>query len=159
MAAAARGLAVRSSPLLLRGCTAAVQGCGRRRLGLQGKSKCSSASSSFERRHDGRRWWSSSTARGAPGGPKVCASAAEAVADVPPGATLLVGGFGLTGVPENLLGALQDRGVDDLTVVSSNVGTGERGLGLLFQTNQVRGPAPELPATHAGYAVWQAASA
>lgn len=72
-----------------------------------------------------------------PVGGKVFASAADAVADVPSGATLLVGGFGLTGVPENLIAALQKKGVGDLTVVSSNVGTSERGLGLLFQGKQI----------------------
>lgn len=69
---------------------------------------------------------------------KVYESAAEAVADVPSGSSLLVGGFGLTGVPENLLAALRDKGVDGLTVVSSNVGTSERGLGLLFQSKQIK---------------------
>ncbi|EOD20756.1 3-oxoacid CoA-transferase, partial [Emiliania huxleyi CCMP1516] len=68
---------------------------------------------------------------------KVVGSASEAVADVPAGATLLVGGFGLSGVPENLITALRDRACGGLTVVSSNVGTSERGLGLLFQTRQI----------------------
>ena len=64
-------------------------------------------------------------------------SAEAAVADVWSGSTLLVGGFGLTGVPENILLALQKKGINDLTVVSSNVGTAERGLGLLFQGKQI----------------------
>ena len=68
---------------------------------------------------------------------KVFASADAAVADVPDGATLLVGGFGLTGVPENLLSALRKSGVGDLCVVSSNVGTAERGLGPLFASKQI----------------------
>jgi len=59
------------------------------------------------------------------------------VADVKSGSKLLVGGFGLSGVPENLLRALRDTGVGKLTVVSSNVGTSERGLGLLFQSKQI----------------------
>ena len=70
-------------------------------------------------------------------GPKVYASADAAVADVPSGSTLLVGGFGLTGTPDNLIMALQRSGVNDLTVVSSNVGTKERGLGPLFATKQI----------------------
>ena len=70
-------------------------------------------------------------------GPKVYASADAAVADVPSGSTLLVGGFGLTGTPDNLIMALQRSGVSDLTVVSSNVGTKERGLGPLFATKQI----------------------
>ena len=68
---------------------------------------------------------------------KVFASAEAAVADIPSGSKLLVGGFGLTGVPEKLLEALHKKGVDDLTVVSSNVGTAERGLGPLFQARQI----------------------
>ena len=68
---------------------------------------------------------------------KVFASAEEACADIAPGSSLLVGGFGLSGVPENLLRAIQTSGVDNLSVVSSNVGTSERGLGLLFQVSQL----------------------
>mmetsp|Transcript_38548 Transcript_38548/g.101705 ORF Transcript_38548/g.101705 Transcript_38548/m.101705 type:complete len:463 (-) Transcript_38548:292-1680(-) len=56
---------------------------------------------------------------------------------MPSGSKLLVGGFGLTGVPENLIAAIQQKGIEDLTVVSSNVGTSERGLGLLFQGKQI----------------------
>ena len=70
-------------------------------------------------------------------GRKVFASAEDAVADIPYGSTLLVGGFGLSGVPENLIGALKRKGVSGLTVVSSNVGTSERGLGRLFENKQI----------------------
>ena len=70
---------------------------------------------------------------------KVFASAEEACSDIAPGSSLLVGGFGLSGVPENLLSAIQKSGVDNLSVVSSNVGTSERGLGLLFQVSEPRG--------------------
>mmetsp|Transcript_11323 Transcript_11323/g.18950 ORF Transcript_11323/g.18950 Transcript_11323/m.18950 type:complete len:498 (-) Transcript_11323:328-1821(-) len=68
---------------------------------------------------------------------KVFPSAAAAIADIPSGAKLLVGGFGLSGVPENLLHAISVLGVGDLTIVSSNVGTAERGLGVLFQSKQI----------------------
>lgn len=68
---------------------------------------------------------------------KVFPSAAAAVEDLEEGAKLLVGGFGLTGVPTNLLQAINQRGVGDLTVVSSNVGTAERGLGPLFASRQI----------------------
>ena len=68
---------------------------------------------------------------------KVRATPAEAVEDVVDGSSLLVGGFGLSGVPEALLRAVREKGSKNLTVVSSNVGTGERGLGLLFQTKQI----------------------
>jgi 3-oxoacid CoA-transferase subunit A len=69
---------------------------------------------------------------------KVVASADEAVRDVPDGATLVVGGFGLCGIPENLIAALVRRGVRDLTVVSNNCGVDDWGLGLLLQTRQIR---------------------
>ena len=69
---------------------------------------------------------------------KVVASAEEAVADVSDGATLIVGGFGLCGVPENLIRALGRRGVKDLTVVSNNCGVDDWGLGLLLKARQIR---------------------
>ena len=69
---------------------------------------------------------------------KVFPSAEAAVADVPDGATLLVGGFGLCGNPENLITALHRKGVKDLTVVSNNCGTTEEGLGVLLQSRQIR---------------------
>jgi 3-oxoacid CoA-transferase subunit A len=69
---------------------------------------------------------------------KVVASADEAVRDIRDGATLVVGGFGLCGIPENLIAALVRRGVRDLTVVSNNCGVDDWGLGLLLQTRQIR---------------------
>ncbi len=69
---------------------------------------------------------------------KVVASADEAVRDVFDGATLVVGGFGLCGIPENLIAALVRKGVKDLTVVSNNCGVDDWGLGLLLQTRQIR---------------------
>jgi 3-oxoacid CoA-transferase subunit A len=69
---------------------------------------------------------------------KVFPSAAAAVADIPDGATLLVGGFGLCGNPENLITALHDKGVKGLTVVSNNCGTTEEGLGVLLQARQIK---------------------
>src|SRR5207248_1013179 len=68
---------------------------------------------------------------------KVVASADEAVRDVGDGATLVVGGFGLCGIPENLINALVSRGVNDLTCVSNNAGVDDWGLGLLLQTRQI----------------------
>jgi len=64
--------------------------------------------------------------------------AAEAVADVQDGAVILVGGFGLCGIPENLLLALRDKGVKGLTLVSNNAGTDEHGIGLLIRGGQVK---------------------
>lgn len=69
---------------------------------------------------------------------KVFSSSADAVADIPDGATLLVGGFGLVGIPENLIAAIQARGITDLTCVSNNCGVDDWGLGLLLQARQIR---------------------
>ncbi len=65
-------------------------------------------------------------------------AAAKAVADVPPGATLLVGGFGLCGIPENLILALAASDVKDLTCVSNNCGVDDWGLGLLLGKKKIR---------------------
>ena len=69
---------------------------------------------------------------------KVVASAEDAVKDIADGATLVVGGFGLCGIPENLINALVERGVKNLTCVSNNAGVDDWGLGLLLQTKQIR---------------------
>jgi len=69
---------------------------------------------------------------------KVVASADEAVRDVREGATLVVGGFGLCGIPENLIAALVRRGVGKLTVVSNNCGVDDWGLGLLLRNRQIK---------------------
>src|SRR4051812_20225568 len=69
---------------------------------------------------------------------KVVPSADEAVADVADGATLVVGGFGLCGIPENLIAALQRRGVKDLTCISNNCGVDDWGLGILLGARQIR---------------------
>ena len=69
---------------------------------------------------------------------KVVASAEEAVQDIPDGALLVVGGFGLCGIPENLINALVEKGVKNLTCVSNNAGVDDWGLGLLLRTKQIR---------------------
>ncbi|WP_139980633.1 CoA transferase subunit A [Nocardioides litoris] len=69
---------------------------------------------------------------------KVVASAAEAVADIASGATLAVGGFGLCGIPSELIRALLAAGVDDLEVVSNNAGVDDWGLGLLLSAGRLR---------------------
>jgi 3-oxoacid CoA-transferase subunit A len=69
---------------------------------------------------------------------KVLATADEAVAQIPDGATLMVGGFGLCGVPEDLIGALHRRGTRGLTVISNNAGVDRMGLGILLQSRQIR---------------------
>jgi 3-oxoacid CoA-transferase len=69
---------------------------------------------------------------------KVYGTAAEAVADIPAGSKLCVGGFGLCGIPENLIAALRDAGTGELTAVSNNAGVDDFGLGLLLQTGQIK---------------------
>ncbi|MFE1785226.1 CoA transferase subunit A [Streptomyces sp. NPDC059506] len=68
---------------------------------------------------------------------KVVADAAEAVADVPDGASLAVGGFGLCGIPGVLIHALLDRGTTGLRVVSNNCGVDDWGLGLLLREGRI----------------------
>ncbi|GLH08247.1 Succinyl-CoA:3-ketoacid-coenzyme A transferase, mitochondrial [Gryllus bimaculatus] len=65
-------------------------------------------------------------------------NAVEAVKDIPDGAKLLVGGFGLCGIPENLIGAVLQSGIKDLTVVSNNAGVDDFGLGLLLQQKRIK---------------------
>ena len=68
---------------------------------------------------------------------KTVASVAEAVADIPDGASLAVGGFGLSGNPTQLIEALRERGTKDLEVVSNNCGVDGIGLGLLLDSKQI----------------------
>src|SRR5919198_1575176 len=69
---------------------------------------------------------------------KVLGSADEAVALIPDGASILMGGFGLCGIPENLIAALHRRGTKNLTVISNNAGVDDFGIGILLRTRQVR---------------------
>ena len=69
---------------------------------------------------------------------KVLANAEEAVALIPEGATILMGGFGLCGIPENLIAALRARGTKGLTVISNNAGVDDFGIGVLLRSRQVR---------------------
>ena len=69
---------------------------------------------------------------------KIVSTAAEAVADVHDGATVMVGGFGTAGMPSELIDALIDKGSRDLTIVSNNAGNGETGLAALLKARQVR---------------------
>ncbi len=69
---------------------------------------------------------------------KVMASVDEAVHDVTDGCMVMVGGFGLCGIPENLIDALVRKGVKDLVTVSNNAGTDDFGLGKLLAAGQVR---------------------
>ena len=68
---------------------------------------------------------------------KVVASATEAVADIPDGATLSVGGFGLCGIPSVLIEALLEAGTSELEAVSNNCGVDDWGLGLLLRDGRI----------------------
>jgi len=69
---------------------------------------------------------------------KVVADADEAIHDVPESATIMLGGFGLCGIPENCIAALVKKGVSNLTCISNNAGVDDFGLGLLLQTRQIK---------------------
>ncbi|MBD0376549.1 MAG: CoA transferase subunit A [Flavisolibacter sp.] len=69
---------------------------------------------------------------------KVFTDAPAALHDVPDGATIMLGGFGLCGIPENSIKALQQIGVKDLTCISNNAGVDNFGLGLLLHTRQIK---------------------
>ena len=68
---------------------------------------------------------------------KVVANADEAIKDIPDGATIMIGGFGLCGIPENLVRALVRKGVKNLTTISNNVGVDGLGNGLLLAAGQI----------------------
>src|ERR671934_179239 len=69
---------------------------------------------------------------------KVLESAEAAAAMIPDGATIMMGGFGLCGIPENLIAALHRRGTKDLTIISNNAGVDDFGIGILLRARQVR---------------------
>src|SRR5213593_3854397 len=77
---------------------------------------------------------------------KVLRNADEAVAMIPDGASIMVGGFGLCGVPEHLIKALHARGARHLTIISNNAGVDEYGLGVLLKSRQIR----KMVATYVG---------
>ena len=69
---------------------------------------------------------------------KVVANAEEAIRNISDGATIMMGGFGLCGIPENLIAAVRRKGSKNLTVISNNAGVDDFGIGLLLQTRQVK---------------------
>ena len=77
---------------------------------------------------------------------KVVKDAAEAVRDIPDGASIMISGFGLCGIPENLIAALRDKGSRNLTLMSNNAGTNDFGITALLQNKQVR----KMVATYVG---------
>jgi 3-oxoacid CoA-transferase subunit A len=68
----------------------------------------------------------------------ICTSIPEALAGIRDGATIMAGGFGLVGIPENLILGLRETGVRDLTIISNNCGVDDWGLGLLLENRQIR---------------------
>src|SRR4051812_50181833 len=68
---------------------------------------------------------------------KVVASADESIRDISDGATIMIGGFGLCGIPENLIQALVRRGTKNLTTISNNVGVDGYGMGLLLAAGEI----------------------
>ena len=69
---------------------------------------------------------------------KVVANSEDAIRDVPDGSTIMIGGFGLCGIPENLIRALARKGTKNLTTISNNVGVDGYGMGLLLSAGQIR---------------------
>lgn len=69
---------------------------------------------------------------------KIIGSAAEAVADITDGSTVMIGGFGTAGMPDELIDALIDQGATDLTVINNNAGNGDTGLAALIREGRVR---------------------
>ena len=73
---------------------------------------------------------------------KFVATAEQAFADIKSGSTIMVGGFGTAGIPneliEGLLGVLQDLDIRELTIINNNAGNGERGLAALLKTERVQ---------------------
>jgi 3-oxoadipate CoA-transferase alpha subunit len=78
----------------------------------------------------------------------ICASPEEAVAGVADGSTVLIGGFGMAGMPVQLIDALIDHGATDLTVVSNNAGNGDTGLAALLAKGRVRVMVCSFPRQH-----------
>lgn len=69
---------------------------------------------------------------------KVVANAEEAIRDIESGMTLMLGGFGLCGIPENCIHALVEKGINQLTCISNNAGVDDFGIGLMLQKRQVK---------------------
>ena len=69
---------------------------------------------------------------------KIQTTVEQAIEGIEDGATIMVGGFGLVGIPENLITALRKKGVKDLTIISNNCGVDDFGLGILLQNKQIK---------------------
>src|SRR3954453_9456217 len=88
-------------------------------------------------RSGGIKWESHLTLDRMPPVNKVLPGAEDAVARIPDGATIMMGGFGLCGIPETLIAALRARGTRGLTVISNNAGVDDFGIGVLLRSRQV----------------------
>src|SRR4029077_2726649 len=82
---------------------------------------------------------------------KLYASLDEAVADIPDGAQIMVGGFGGAGFPNNLIQALARKGAKNITAVSNNCGTRDGELGIMFKNDQIKHVIAAFPGPHANY--------
>jgi 3-oxoadipate CoA-transferase alpha subunit len=82
---------------------------------------------------------------------KIVRNCREAVSDIPDGATILVGGFGMAGQPTELIDALLDQGAGNLTIVSNNAGNGDTGLAALLSAGRVRKVICSFPRQHDSY--------
>ena len=69
---------------------------------------------------------------------KIVTNADEAIRDIQSGATIMLGGFGLCGIPENCIAALVRKGINNLTCISNNAGVDNFGLGFLLHTRQIK---------------------
>jgi len=69
---------------------------------------------------------------------KVVSNATAAIADIKSGSTIMLGGFGLNGIPENCIAALAEKGINHLTCISNNAGVDDFGLGLLLKSRQIK---------------------
>ena len=85
---------------------------------------------------------------------KVVANADEAIKDVFDGATVMIGGFGLCGIPENLVRALVRKGVKNLTTISNNAGVDGLGNGLLLAAGQIRDTSEPTSAKTSCWRIW-----
>jgi 3-oxoacid CoA-transferase subunit A len=82
---------------------------------------------------------------------KIYPTVDEVIADVPDGATIMFGGFGGAGFPNNLIQALARKGTKNLTAISNNCGTGDGELGLLFKNKQVKHVIASFPGPRSNY--------
>ncbi|WP_293785100.1 CoA-transferase, partial [uncultured Aeromicrobium sp.] len=82
---------------------------------------------------------------------QITTSPAEAVAGIEDGSTVLVGGFGMAGMPVTLIDALIEQGASDLTIVSNNAGNGDSGLAALLAAGRVRKIICSFPRQHDSY--------